>query len=1035
MAGFITYDSTSKTYTISPGALTTDINATIKNAPNGSTIFFSAGNHILTEQVSIWRDNITIKGAGSGLTTLTVDQHGTSVAEGMRISGSKDSSWNGTLAANVLRGDHVVTLTSTAGLRAGDILHIQQSNDADFLSSGLYNNVKNTPEMAANPLRESLVEIDRIDGNVVYLKHDVAYDMQGGRATISRYGYLENVHVSDFTMTYNLPDANDALFENTQTAFDNKAALSVERTYNIDIQNINFTNVASHSLEVRRSLEAHVDSIKTDGTLNKGSDGNGYSLHIAETFYSTFTNLQLMNGRHAVVFSSWSAEAYNNVQVALTNRDINYHGSPDHSNVVVIDKMVYAGGTDYTGAERSWYAVGPGSDMHPASTIADNITVFKYLEAGAKDDTVYGWNGGSYLNTKGGNDVVIGGDGIDTIIGGTGNDVLVGNASSDIFRFNVGDGNDIITDFHGGVGGDKIILKDMLQFAAPGSVLLTQVGADALLQLAGNNSILFQNFNVSNFTLNNISLENTITALVASTVPGTDTFMGGVLDDTITMTKAGWNKEDWIDLGAGTYDRIIVKGEGFAFNTAGLAKLSGVELIDLRSVTSGTMTLKLTDAVVGAVDGGRLKVAVGPYNIASIDTYGVTAEHEVHIYGTGTVTLASNGTQSVTLESKNGVLNVLGGTGSDILKIKGSAMGVALNAGAGNDTITVTTNTNHNINAGDGNDKIIFAFAPTVGMAINGGAGSDTISFLSNINAGSSVTSGWTGIENLSFGGVSNTLALHNMFSSSTLNIEGVGSMRNVTIDISALTATEKIQMDENVNLTLSGNASGAISILLTSAATGLFQGSSSAETITGSANADRLNGGGGNDTIYAGSGNDTVKGEDGADTLWGGSGTDTVWGGSGNDIIEGESGADYLYGEGGNDILHGGTSSDYLYGGDGNDILDGQESGDYLWGGTGNDRFIIGSNDARDVINDFNILLGEADVLDLASLFDANGLGDKTFSSAISGGFLKLTQSGTDVNIGFDVDGSAGSVGTLKTIVTITNELVGELNSTNVLL
>src|SRR5205823_956672 len=54
-------------------------------------------------------------------------------------------------------------------------------------------------------------------------------------------------------------------------------------------------------------------------------------------------------------------------------------------------------------------------------------------------------NGIAYVAGPG-NDVVTGTAGNDLLIGGTGNDILNGGAGNDEYRYNLGDGNDTITD-------------------------------------------------------------------------------------------------------------------------------------------------------------------------------------------------------------------------------------------------------------------------------------------------------------------------------------------------------------------------------------------------------------------------------------------------------------------------------------------------------------------------------------------------------------------------------------------------------------
>ncbi|MFY0659011.1 MAG: pre-peptidase C-terminal domain-containing protein [Shimia sp.] len=85
------------------------------------------------------------------------------------------------------------------------------------------------------------------------------------------------------------------------------------------------------------------------------------------------------------------------------------------------------------------------------------------LYGGSGNDTLYGGTSGDNLYGGSGNDRLFGGSGNDTlrgdsgndfIDGGSSNDELYGGSGADVFHFNVGDGNDTITDFENGI--DKV---------------------------------------------------------------------------------------------------------------------------------------------------------------------------------------------------------------------------------------------------------------------------------------------------------------------------------------------------------------------------------------------------------------------------------------------------------------------------------------------------------------------------------------------------------------------------------------------------
>jgi len=79
-----------------------------------------------------------------------------------------------------------------------------------------------------------------------------------------------------------------------------------------------------------------------------------------------------------------------------------------------------------------------------------------HLYGGAGNDKISGANGNDKIYGENNNDRLIGGAGKDLLVGGIGKDTLIGGAGADIFRFNRGDGSDVILDFDLGVDHIKI---------------------------------------------------------------------------------------------------------------------------------------------------------------------------------------------------------------------------------------------------------------------------------------------------------------------------------------------------------------------------------------------------------------------------------------------------------------------------------------------------------------------------------------------------------------------------------------------------
>ena len=102
-------------------------------------------------------------------------------------------------------------------------------------------------------------------------------------------------------------------------------------------------------------------------------------------------------------------------------------------------------------------------DTYSWNVIADNSYSGVTVGSNTAVDTVTLDDIGVTYHGLGGDDVITGGAGADTIFGGTGDDVLTGGAGADIFDYgHIDAGNDTITDFVTGAGGDMLDLSDLL---------------------------------------------------------------------------------------------------------------------------------------------------------------------------------------------------------------------------------------------------------------------------------------------------------------------------------------------------------------------------------------------------------------------------------------------------------------------------------------------------------------------------------------------------------------------------------------------
>lgn len=890
----VSYDGTTHIWTISTGTSTADIQSAIDSATAGDTIFFAAGAHTLTDTLVIRHDGIAIEGAGEDLTTLKLDVAKAGSGEAIMYKGD-GADWIGSLSKSVAEGATTITLPDVSGLKAGDVLYLSAKNTAAFLASGPYDNILDSPYTADSPLRESYVRIASVSGNVVTLAQPVAYDMGTSETTVQRMDLLTGASVSNLTVTTNLSAADPYYFENEYEQYSGESAITGRYVKDMAVSNIKIINPVSNGLELRGAFGGNVDGLEVTGAHNKGGEGNGYGLYLAETFYGDFENLTMTDVRHAVVFSSWSAEVGNNVHVLWTNRDINYHGSPDHSNTVLVDRVEYDAGPD-----RAWPVVGTGSVMHPWTDIHDNTTLFRYAQGSFKDEEIVAQDGGSTLYGNGGHDLLIGGtgadflyggegndtirgnEGADEIDGGAGNDVLSGGTGRDVFVKSYGEGADTVTDFLGWSNGDALALAGYYGISRLSDLVMNQIGDDVEIVFARGSgledSILLKNVTIASLGEENfLFLDSGKAALSIALSSGDDVIYGSGKADIVSTTISHISEGDIIRAGKGT-DTLAIVSSSFTFVTAGLDNIKGIDIIDVSAASSARLVLD--DAFVARSDTGSIRVISDDDGIDRIDTSAVASGHEVFVAGSGTVIMANVENNAVSVdEALAGMLK--GGRYNDVVTVYAGA--ATLKGNDGDDTFLIRGDTTARMEGGNGDDIFSFVSDSLHGaVRVLGGAGSaDQLRFGQTVNVTAADLAGVSGIEILSFRKTGSSITLTDgMFGGDALEVRGhTGGILSAMIDISGLSGDHVIVLGRYMNLTVDGSHSGNISFRIDETARGYLSASNSADTITGSSLNDRIYGNGGNDTIAGGKGNDRLSGGGGRDifemTL--GDGRDTI--------------------------------------------------------------------------------------------------------------------------------------------------------------
>lgn len=424
------------------GTSASALQSLINGAKAGSTINLAAGHFSFDRTVTIARDDITVKGAGSDKTIIDVKS--TLGAEAFRI-GQGTTTGNFTLAASVKEGSTALTLTGAHSFVAGDFVYLSRASTNAFFDSIGDTAWRNT-DVA---LRTSIAQVASVNGNVITLASGVHFDFVPGETKVSEISMAERVSVGGFTVSYGLSAANPSDFSNTMSNYDRNAVVEVRGTAGLKLFDITSRDVPSLGVNVAASIGANLDQITMTGSHNKGDGGNGYALQIRDVYNSTFTNLTDQDMRHSVVFASWTSAVGNSVHVLKTDRDINFHGGRDHDNVVMVDVSLRDVASDII--SKTVFVNTEGTHYGTVTDPTTNITKFGQVIGSRLGDEVQGYDTGSWLMGMGGDDTLTGGSGNDLLNGGTGRDILFGGAGVDIATFTGVRANFLIANTSGGL--------------------------------------------------------------------------------------------------------------------------------------------------------------------------------------------------------------------------------------------------------------------------------------------------------------------------------------------------------------------------------------------------------------------------------------------------------------------------------------------------------------------------------------------------------------------------------------------------------
>ncbi|WAG12993.1 hypothetical protein NRZ32_07645 [Aeromonas dhakensis] len=611
-----------------------------------------------------------------------------------------------------------------------------------------------------------------------------------------------------------------------------------------------------------------------------------------------------------------------------------------------VTQVMFADGIVWSGLQinqwSSGIAIGGAGDDALIGSAADEL-----IDAGAGNDTLIGGGGNDTLKGGDGDDLITSsGKGVVILEGGTGNDTLKGGACNDIYRFNVGDGRDLIinnaTGIHVAAHGEvhfgvEIAVEDISVVRDGNDIVLThRNGVDAV--------VIQGWFSAAGAQLGRVQFASGVSWSTSQVLAfsqgifigtsGNDVLGGGAGNDSLAGgegndTLMGRGGNDTLQGGAG-HDLLL--GEG-----SGSLRLEGGQGNDTLQGGSGTNLylfnlgdghdLIINNALNVAVSSSsEIRLGVG---IVANDLQVVRVDNHLvikHANGVDSITIQgwfdgerhwvglvtfADGTVWLAQQLNQRASGIVTGTaGADLLE--GSAASNLLDGGAGNDTLR-GGHGKDTLKGGAGDDLLISGSGSVT--VLEGGRGNDTLQgrgeqdiYLFNLGDGKDL------VINNSLG-VSidhqSEIRLGAGISANDIRVLQVGN----DLVLAHTNGSDAVCIQDwftsttaQVGSVVFANGTVWLAAELTLRSQGVLVGGRGDDVLLGVT--------GKNNTLDGGEGNDTLQGAGGADTLLGGQGNDLLVSGQGSVAI--------LHGGAGNDTLKGNASQDiYLFNlGDGADLI-----------------------------------------------------------------------------------------------------------------
>ena len=375
-----------------------------------------------------------------------------------------------------------------------------------------------------------------------------------------------------------------------------------------------------------------------------------------------------------------------NIAAHVLSLNILNHGSITLNNFYYVSYSPFRvnfGGLGYMDITGAYHTLRPDIPNPPTGGVwYGGMQDDHIVGIAGKAESLAGYAGNDILDGRDQDDGLVGGVGDDTLNGGTGNDALYGGVGNDTYIYNLGDGNDTITE-SGLDSGDKIILGAGIaagdisffmgtdSFGVYSSYIRVGAAGQISLTLSGNEV-------VDTLQLADGTVFNLTKGLPFTGTAGADTVYGTVYNDTLT----GQTGDDNLNGGTGNDTYVFNIGDGYDTIT----DEGGLDTIKFGAgITVSNISVQIEDFANLVIYYGTSDKIILPNQIAAEVYTGIpdpTTKIETILFSDGSSIDISKG------------LPLSGTLGDDT--ISGTSFDDTINGKSGND----------HLYGGDGNDTL-----------------------------------------------------------------------------------------------------------------------------------------------------------------------------------------------------------------------------------------------------------------------------------------------------------------------------------------